>query len=224
MSEGRRVFVELACTVVIPAAVMIFGSSPDRLGPLGALGVGLAFPLGYAFASMIREGRPSALSIVALGSVLLSGVIGLFELDPAWFATKEALLPTLLGAMVCATTPTRYALVPVLLERLLDADRTRAALSDRGTLPEFERVSRRGTLELGGVTILSGLGSYLVARGMVTSPTGTAAFADELGRYTVASFVVVGLPAMAASVWVLRRVLDRLEAATGVPLEDLTRG
>jgi hypothetical protein len=223
MSDGRRVFVELVCTVAIPAAVMIFGSPPDRLGPVGALLVGLAFPLGYGLASMARDGRPSALAVVALASVLLSGLVGLLELDAAWFAVKEALLPVVLGGMVCATAPTRYALVPVLLERLLDADRTRAALAERGQQHTFDRVARRATLELGAVTIASAAGSYVVARLMVGSAGGTEAFADEMGRYTVASFVAVALPALAASVWVLRRTLDALEAAAGVPVEDLVR-
>lgn len=223
MSEGRRVVVELACTVAIPAAVMVFGSSPDRLGPLGALLIGLAFPLGYAIVSVIREGRPSALAVIAVASVLLTGGIGLFELDAGWFAIKEALIPFLLGGLVCATAPTRYALVPVLLERVLDGERTRSALEARGRHAAFDRAARRATVELGVVTLASGVASYLAARALVVSTTGTEAFTDEMGRYTMISFVVVGLPAMAASVWVLRRAFDALEAAAGLPLEDLIR-
>src|SRR5687767_13301094 len=113
MSEGRRVYVELACTVAIPAAVMILLAGPDRLGPAGALVVGLAFPLGYALWSAWRDGKVSALAGIAIVSVLLSGGIGLLELPARWFAIKEALLPAVLGAAVCATARTRFAIVPV---------------------------------------------------------------------------------------------------------------
>ena len=171
---------------------------------------------------MVREGRPSALSMVSLVSVTLSGGVGLLALDPRWFAVKEAAVPALLGLAMMASSGTRFAVVSVILDRILDPERTRAALERTGGGPAFARVTRRATIEMGLVMVGSGIASFLLARWLVVSPAGTDAFAAELGRYTFVSFPAVTVPVLLGSAWVLHRALQGLEAAAG-RLEDLLR-
>jgi hypothetical protein len=219
MSDARWAWLEIGCTVIVPVLVLSFGTS--WLGPTPALLVGLAFPLGFAVASAVRDGRPSALSALSVASVLLTGGIGLLQLDPKWFAVKEAAVPALFGLGVAATAPTRFAMVRVLLDRLLDRARTAEALGRTGGAAAFDAAARRGTVELGLVTAASGAASWALAMWLVRSAPGTEAFTAELARYTGWSFGLVSLPTMAGSVVVLRRVLIRLEEAAGVPFDEL---
>ena len=219
MSNARLVWVELACTVVLPTVFLMFGT--PWLGTTGALIVALLFPVGFAIGSMVREGRPSALSVVALVSVALTGGVGLLALDPQWFAVKEAVVPIGLGLGMVGSAWTRFAVVRVLLERVLDPERIGAALDATSGRPAFERATRRATIEAGLVLVASAALSFVLAGLMVRSPAGTEAFAQELGRYTMVSFPAVSLPVLLATAWVLQRALKAVEASAGVPLDDL---
>jgi hypothetical protein len=222
-SDGWFVFAELACTVVLPSVVLLTSASPDRLGPTLALVLALAPPAAWAVVTQVRERRVSGLAVIALLSVAVSGGIGLAAVDARWFAVKEAVVPAGLGLLILGTAPTRLSLVPVLLDRILDRERTRTVLSARGTQVQFDTAARRATVVLGLVTLGSAIGSFLLAQALVVSPAGSEAFATELGRYTALSFPAVTLPVLVGSVLVLRRVLISLEEAAGTALEELMR-
>jgi len=214
---------ELLATVVIPTVVLVGFTGEDWLGPRLGLVVALAPPIAWGVYSMVRERKVSALAVIALVSVLLTGSVGLLELDPAWFALKEAVIPLVLGGLTMATASTRFALLPVLFERVLDSDRVEEALDDRGR-EVFDAASRRGTLIAGAIVAASAVVSWGLARIVVTSPSGSEAFASELGTHTTLSFLVVGIPTTLATAWVLRDVLLKLEQLVDVDVETLLRG
>jgi len=213
---------ELVATVVIPTVILIGFTGEAWLGPRLGLVVALAAPLAWGIHSMIRDRRISALAVIALVGVLLTGSVGLLELDPAWFALKEALVPLALGGLTMATAWTRFSLLPVLFERVLDPERLDEALDDEARA-EFDAASRRGTVASGAIVAGSAIFSWALARYLVTSPSGSEAFASELGTFTSVSFVVIGLPTTLATAWVLRGVLLRLEDLADVDVETLLR-
>ncbi|MEQ1567801.1 MAG: VC0807 family protein [Myxococcota bacterium] len=220
MNDSRWAWLEIGCTVVAPVVVLTFGTT--WLSPSVALGVALVAPVGFALVSMAREGRPSGLALFALASVLLTGVIGLFDLEPRWFALKEAAVPAGMGAVIAGTAATDTPLVGLVLARILDPARTRAAV-EAGDRPAYDRAIRRATLWLGAVTAASGIANFALATALVHSGSGTDAFAAELGRYTGWSFPLIGLPTMGAAVVVLRRTVDAVELAVRVPFDSLLR-
>jgi hypothetical protein len=221
MTDARWAGIEVVCTVVIPVAVLTFGGG--WLSLVAAVVVAMAAPAAFAVASIAREGRPSALSALSLASVVLTGGIGLWQLDPKWFAVKEAVVPAILGLAIASTAPTRLSVVPVLLDRLLDPARLAEALAAPERRSAYDRIARRGTLQLAALTAASGIGNGILAIAMVRSAPGTEAFTAELGRYTGWSFPLVNLPTIALSVVVLRKVIDRLEEVANVPFEQLLR-
>ena len=223
MSETRWVALEIACTLVLPTVVLLFLSSPERLGPIGALGLGLSFPAGFAIASMVREGTPSALSAISFVSVLVTGGLSLFEVPPETFALKEGAMGMLLGAACLGSAFTRWSLVPVVLDRALDPVATREALAASGGGQAFATAGRRATIAVGVLMMLSSVGAYALARLVVRSPGGTEAFTAELGAYTAWSFPAITLPSLLLSVLVLRQMLSAVENAAGRPLDELLR-
>jgi prepilin signal peptidase PulO-like enzyme (type II secretory pathway) len=221
MSDSQWMWVEIGCTVVIPTATMWFG--PDLFGPGVALILALLCPLLFSLANLRREGQVSVLSALAMGSILLTGVVGLMSFDARWFALKEALIPALMGAVLVLTARTRYAVVPALIERVLDRDKLRGALVEPSAGAAFERVAVRATFELGVVMAASGILSLMLARWVVTAPSGSDLFVEQLGTYTAWSFPAVTLPVLLATGWVLRRALEGLERVAAVPLEQLLK-
>jgi len=223
MSDGSWAVAELVATVALPAVALMWLTDDAYLGPAVGLVVALLAPLVWAVVSAVRERRVSALAVIAAVSVLLTGGVGLFELDVRWFALKEALVPAGMGLVVIVTAHTRFAAIAVLLDRVLDPERTTAALHAAGGAVEFSRVSTRGTRLLGGVMLISAAATYALARVMVRSASGSEGFGTELGRYTIASLVAVGLPIALAMAWVLRGVILALEDASGTAIDALLR-
>jgi hypothetical protein len=212
---------ELVFNVALPAAVMSWGSSPERLGPVWGLVVALSSPLGFSAWTVARDRRVSPLALVMVVSVLLTGGIGLLELDVRWFAWKEAAVPGALALLATASLSSRWPAVAAVLDPLLDHEIVDAALDARGQRDAHAAAMRRATARLAAALAVSAGIGFAFARWMVTSPTGTEAFTAELGAYTGWSYLVVGGPSAAMMVWVLRDLLDGLVERTGLELEEL---
>lgn len=220
-ASGRETLVELVCNVVAPTVVLLFLSGEGRLGPALGVVVALAFPLAHAAVTVARTRAASPLTLLAVVGVLLTGGIALLELDVRWFALKEAAVPALFGLGVTATAGTRWSVLEVMLARVLHVERVREALAERGTTARFAERLARSTRRVGAVFLASSAATLVLARWMVTSPTGSEAFAAELGRYTAMSFPAVGLPTALGMALVLRTLLAGLEEDTGRVLDDL---
>lgn len=219
--SSRGPLLELILTVAVPTAVLILGSPDDRLGPVWALVLALVFPLGHAVSTVVRSRRVSPVTALVSVSILLTGGIGLLELDVRWFAWKEAAFPLMLGVLAVASVRTRWPVLPALLGQILDGERLAEALESDEDRVAWERSLVRATWQLGLVFLLTAVGTFAFARWAVTSPTGTEAFTSELGWYTGWSFPLLGLPGTGAMMWILWRVLRELEDRTGRRLEEL---
>ena len=104
---------------------------------------------------------------------------------------------------------------------LFDVERVTAALQARGNERAFSTCLRQGTVMLAGTFFFSAVANYLLARWVVTSPAGTEAFNQELGRLTLLSYPVIAIPStlmMMALLWWLAR---QARALTGLDMGDM---
>lgn len=221
--SAKGAMAELAINVAAPTIVLTFLSGDDRLGPVWGLLVALAFPLGFSLYTAVRDRRVSPIALVVIASVLLTGGIGLFELDVRWFAWKEAAVPALMGLAVLLSVNSPWPAIPTLLDPLLDSDEVQRRLEEHGAVAEHEASLVRATRWMGLVLVASAVITFVFARYMVTSPSGSEAFTSELGAYTGWSLAVVGLPSLVGMGIVLRGVLVGIEDRTGAPVDDLLR-
>jgi len=218
-------WLELLITIVVPALVLMQLSGAQRLGPVGALLLALAFPLGYGGWVLVRERKLNLMASIGVVSTLLTGGIGLLALDAQWLAVKEAAVPGAIGLAVLISARTRSPLVRLLVfnRTLFDVDKVQQALRARGSEAEFERRLRAGTVMLAGTFVFSAVANYLLARWVVSSPAGTEAFNAELGRLTLLSYPVIAIPSMlmmGAVMFYLARGARRL---TGLGLEQMLK-
>ena len=216
---------ELAITIIVPAVVLMQLSEASRLGPVKALLLALAFPIGYGVWDFLRRRHFSWLAALGLASTLLTGGIGLLALDPQWLAVKEAAVPGVIGLAVLASTRTRAPLIRTLVfnPALFDVERVQAQLDARGTTAAFERRLSTGTLLLAGTFFFSAVMNYGLARWIVTSPAGSEAFNQELGRLTLLSYPLIALPSMAMMVGLLYWLARAARELTGLPLSEMLR-
>ncbi|MBK9133791.1 MAG: MFS transporter [Betaproteobacteria bacterium] len=214
---------EIAVTIIAPAVILMKFSGAADLGPLRALLLALAFPLGWGLWDGWRRRRLNWLSVLGVISTLLTGGIGLLQLDAQWLAVKEAAVPLAIGLAVLGSAWTRQPLIRILVFNadLFDVDRVHRALAERGTEAAFENRLRQGTVLLAGTFFFSAVANYVLARWIVTSPAGTEAFNHELGRLTLLSYPVIALPSMVMMMALMFWLARGARQLTGLELEQM---
>lgn len=214
--------IELLITLVIPALVLMKLSGPEELGVVNALLLALAFPLFWGARSLWRERKLNWFAVLGLVSVLLTGGIGLLQLDTQWLAVKEAAVPGLIGLAVFISAYTRKPLVRVLLfsPSLMNVEQIQDSLDRRGNRAPFEARLKVATLMLSGSFFFSSVMNYFLATWIVTSPAGTPAFNEELGRLTLLSYPVIALPSMLLMMAVLYYLARTIRELAGLTLAE----
>ncbi|MFN2376671.1 MAG: VC0807 family protein [Candidatus Binatia bacterium] len=224
--ERENIFLNLACNIVLPGLILSRLSADDRLGPMGALLLGISFPLGYGIYDLIVRRKWNFFSIVGLASVSLTGGFAMMKLDGFWFAVKEASIPTLFGVAILATIGTGRPLVRefILNESVIDVARLDEGLEARGTRARFDELLRRATWWMSGSFAMSAVLNFVLARVLLKSPSGTPEFTAELGYMTWLSWPVIALPSMILTMVILWRLLAGIRELTGLEMEDLLHG
>lgn len=225
MSKPKKpnALVEIGITIVVPAVILMKLSGAAELGPLRALLLALVFPLAWGLWDGWRRRRLNWLSVLGVVSTLLTGGIGLLQLDAQWLAVKEAAVPLAIGLAVLGSAWTRQPLIRILVFNadLFDVERVHKALAERGTEAAFEARLRQGTMLLAGTFFFSAVANYVLARWVVTSPAGTEAFNHELGRLTLLSYPVIALPSMVMMMALMFWLARGARRLTGLELEQM---
>lgn len=219
----NRPVVDLLISILIPSFILMKLSGDEYLGATGALVLALAFPLGLGAWELARYRKFNIFALLGLVSVGLTGGIGLLQLDQRWLAVKEAAIPGLIGLAVMASAWTRYPLIRTLLynPNILDVGRIQQKLEETRSNDLFEARLLNATYMLSGTFFFSSLVNYILATWIVTSPTGSAAFNEELGRLTLLSYPMIAIPStlmMMAIMYYLWRIVHDM---TGLTLEEL---
>lgn len=213
---------ELAVAVLLPSLVLMQLSSPQRLGNVGALLLALAFPIGWALYSGLREKRFSWMAALGVFSTLLTGGIALLALDTRWLAIKEAAVPGVIALVVLLSVLSKKPLVRLMVfnPAIMNVPRIEAALAERGATAAFERRLKLGTLMLAGSFGFSSVMNYVLAVWIVHSPAGTEQFNTELGRMNLLSWPMIAIPSTILTMGVLFYLARGIRQMTGLTLEE----
>lgn len=198
-------------------------SGDQWLGTVYALITALAFPFLYGVYELIVHKKFNVISVLGIVSVLLTGGIGLFELDAQWLAIKEAAVPLVIGLVVLGSTKTRYPLVKTLLYNpaIINTERVDKAMIEKGTKNEFDQRLNKASYLLSGTFFFSATLNYILARMIVKSTAGTEAFNEELGQLTLVSYPVIALPSMVIMMGTLFWLIRSVQKLADLKLEDI---
>lgn len=218
-----RPLIDLLVSIALPSFILMKFSGDEHLGTAGALVLALAFPIGWGLYELIRFRIKNFIALLGLISVLLTGGIGLFKLDTEWLAIKEAAIPAILGMVVIISAQIGKPLIKVLLfnPMVMDTEKVNRILRERGHEATFLGSLTRATYLLGGTFFFSAVMNYLLATWIVTSPTGSVAFNEELGRMTLLSYPVIAIPSIVMMLTIFYLLWRRIHLLTGLKLEEL---
>lgn len=218
-----RPMIDLLVSILIPSVILMKLSGPEHLGPSGALVIALVFPLGWGSFELVKYRKFNFIALLGLVSVLLTGGIGLLQLDPKWLAIKEAAVPGLIGIAVLISAYTPYPLIRTLLynPRVLKIDKIESKLHELGNRQHFDSRLQNATYLLSSTFLFSAVMNYLLAKWIVTSPAGTPAFNEELGQMTLLSYPVIAIPSTVMMMAILFYLWRTIRTLTGYKLEEI---
>jgi intracellular septation protein A len=223
MAHKSSPLTDLLLSIVIPSIILMKFSDVDALGARGALIVALAFPLALGLYELLRFKVTNYIAVLGLISVLLTGGIGLLELDTQWLAVKEAAIPALLGIAVLISTQLRYPLIKTLMynPKIFNIEKITGILRERGHIEAFETRLLNATYLLSATFFFSAVMNYLLATWIVTSPSGSTAFNEELGQLTLLSYPVIAIPSMLMMLVIFYFLWRGTHTLTGLKLEEM---
>ena len=218
-----RPLIDLLVSIFIPSVILMKFSGTEYLGASGALIVALVFPISWGLFELFKYRKFNFIALLGLISVLLTGGIGLLKLDPQWLAIKEAAIPGLMGLAILISTYTRYPLIKTLLYNpsFMNVKKIQIKLTSNGTTKTFENHLQNATYWLSATFLFSAIMNYALAKWIVTSPSGSAAFNEELGQMTLISYPVIAIPTTVMMMSIMYYLWRIIHDMTGLKLEEI---
>lgn len=221
--KKHSIFTNLLFNIVIPVVILTKFNAEDSLGPMWAIVVALAFPIGYGLWELKQSGEVNKMSILGIVSIFLTGGMSLLKLPPEYIAIKEAAVPGLIGIAVIVSQFTKYPLLRTLLinDQIVDVHRIHVALNERGTNEDFRMLTNRVSYMLAGSFFLSSALNYGLAKYILVAEPGTPEYTQQLGEMTALSYPVIAIPSMIVMMAALWYLLSKLQKITGLELEEM---
>lgn len=219
----ENLLVNLICTIAVPALILSKLSAPERLGPVLALLVALAFPIGYGIWDFVQRKKFNFIAGIGFASTLLTGGFALAKLDGLWFAVKEASVPLVIGLMVLLSMKSRRPLIREFIynDQVIDVPKIDAALDARGVRADFERLLARAGWLVVASFMVSAVLNFVLARWMLTAPASTPEFNAQLAKMQIWSWPVIVVPSTGMMMVALFQLFGGIKRLTGLDLEEI---
>lgn len=227
MTESRtkpHPLYDLMLTLVLPSMVLEWMSKPERLGPVWALVLASALPIGFGLWSWKQKQGLNFFSVFGLIAVILTGGLGILNLDAQWFAAKEALFPIILGLAFPLSHRMGVPLIKELLlnPQVINHNALNRALNTEAKRSSFEALLKKASWGMLATTFVSAGGNYALAMFLLGGKEpGSEPYVQAIGKLNWMGFIVIGIPLLGITLALLLWLLRRLSALTGLDKGDL---
>jgi len=213
----------IGLNIVIPTLVLTKLSKPEHLGVLWSLIIAIAFPLGYGVYDYIKGKKFNFFSALGLFNVLMTGGIGLMNLNRNWMVVKETGVPLIMGLAVIISQFTKYPLVKTFLGEILNLELINKSYKESGHGDDFDKSLSTASFFLGGTFFISAALNYGLAIYILTGDPGTPEFNESLGKMTALSFPVIALPMMIMVAAILTFLMKSIKKKTNLEFESVLK-
>lgn len=210
---------------------------PWHIGPLKAMFLALALPLGYGIWHFIKTRKGNFFSALGLVSVLLSGglTVYLWNKDGTvkpnagfLFGIKEALIPLVLGIAILTSHRSASPLIRVFLynDTIFDIPKIENRVAEISKQAEYDKLLLGATRLFATSFFISSLMNLGLAQWFFRGFNSTAVDALEtynaiIARVTGWGFLVIGVPIIIFLFFTLKKLLKGLENLTGFKDDEL---
>ena len=230
--QQENALLNIGLNVLVPTLLMSKGPKMEVIQSMAAtvgmkpgvfaMMVALVFPVAYGIYDFYARKKYNFFSILGFCSVLLTGMMTLFEVPKEWIAVKEAAIPALFGIAVLASLATKKPLVRLFIynDQVMQTDKVDAILQERNNKGAFDKLLVNCTYLLAFSFFLSAVLNFVLAKVFIQSETGTEAFTQEMGKMTFWSYIIILVPSMAIMIFILYRLIHGIHALTGLKMEE----
>ena len=232
-------FADIIINVLVPVLVLSYlskeGDELWHVGPMWAMFVALAIPIGYGLWHYFKYRRMNVFSLVGLFSVVLTGAITIYlwsggasvrKNAALLFGIKEAVQPLVLGSLLLITHKMSKPLFNVFVynDTIFDLSKIEAAIAERGTETEHKRLLWKATLLFFGSFLISsvlnlGLAFYFLGDLDPLSADWRELYNSDVAKITGWGFVVIGVPIIVVGGCILWYLVTGLKRLTGLETE-----
>lgn len=232
-------FADIIINVLVPVLVLSYLSKEGdkfwHVGPMWAMFVALALPIGYGIWHYFKYRQMNVFSLVGLFSVVLTGAITIYlwsggpsvrKNAALLFGIKEAVQPLVLGSLLLITHKMSKPLFHVFVynDTIFDLPHIEAAIAKKGTEADYKRLLWKATLLFCGSFLISsvlnlGLAFYFLGDLDPLSPDWRELYNNDVAKITGWGFVVIGVPILVVGGCILWYLVAGLKRLTGLKSE-----
>jgi len=183
----------------------------------------LAFPIVYELYNISIKKKPSMLSAIAIGGILVTGAITLLGLSEGWLALRRSIPYAVAGIALVASIFIERPILNAILPSILDMDRVEKALAKEHHRRMFNKKLNEIGYLLAGMLFLVAIITYVLTSIAITSQTGTAEFNQEYAELRLLSILYVTLPLVLGTTAILVYLMKIIEKLTGIEVEELLK-
>jgi hypothetical protein len=225
MKEKKKpgALTNLIFNIVIPVLIMTKLSKPEYLGPIYGLGIAIIFPLSFGIWEFIKLKDINFISVIGFISVLLTGILGLFQFNPFWIAVKEAAIPLVIGLVIVISELSNNPVIKKFLinDSIMEVELINEKLKEKNQVKNFDILLKRCSFFVSGSFFLSSIVNFIFARIIVVSKPGTVEYTEEIGKMTALHIPVVAIPSTIIMMIILFYIIKELKKLTNLEFEQI---
>lgn len=214
---------QLVVGFLIPTVILLYFSDESRLGPLWAMVAALILPLALEVYSLRIRRKPSYMSLLAIGGILIIGAISILGLSETWLALRRSIIYPVGAFGLVLALRYKHDLIDRALATVINMDVVYKAAKKNGTKELLARHIDKTVYAFAIFLLLVGVLSYLFTIFFITAPTGTSEFNAQYAQLRVASLLVVTLPFLVGTLGLLIYLATGVEKLTGLKTEELLK-
>jgi hypothetical protein len=210
--------------ILLPVVILLSLSDESRLGPLPALLLAIGIPVTYGMWDLFRTRKVNVSSIMGILSVLLTGVIGVFELSTDLFAIKEAVIPIGFALVLLVSNKMALPIAKLLFDMVQKKDRVERLVREKGVETAYRSHIERSGVIWAGIMALSGVMKFVLASLIMDAPAGTQEFNTQLAFYELVQLptsMMVTMVLILSLIWYIAKGTGTL---IGLAPSEILRG
>jgi hypothetical protein len=210
--------------VFLPIAILLLLSDESRLGPLNALLLAVLIPATYGIWELVRSRTINASSILGVVSVLMTGLIAIFELSTSLFPLKEAVIPIGFAVVLLVTNRMRFPVVKLLFDMVQKRDLVERMVTEQGKASAYRKHTERSGMLWAGIMSLSGVLKFMLSSVIMTADPGTQEFNTQLATYGLVQIPTTMLLTMVLILSLIYSIAKGTGTIIGLSPTEVLRG
>ena len=235
----ENAFANIIINVLVPVLILSYLSKEGdefwHIGPVWAMIVALAIPIGYGLWHYFKYRKMNVFSLVGLFSVILTGAITIYlwsggvsvrKNAALLFGIKEAIQPLVLGSLLLITHKMSKPLFNVFLynDTIFDLSGIEDAIAKRGLKADHKKLLWKSTLLFFGSFLISSVANLCLAFYFLGDLDPLSAdwrelYNNDVAKITGWGFVVIGVPILVVGGFILWYLVSGLKRLTGLETE-----